>query len=772
LQYQLIRGFGQVLGLDWSQTNEEMFVGDQVTADGLAGWPVMHPMERLCNGGGGACMPNPAQLRTDDVAALNRLYPVTAANIGGFSGKTITAAATISVQGAVTFGRGQGMQGVNVVLQPLVDGVPDVRYTATAVSGVFFAGNVGNPVTGTTDVEGNPLNRFGSNDASLEGFFDLSGVPLPAGATSAQYQLTFEAVNPLYTGTPSVGPYTTGQVTPSGTMPVIALGTLNAGSGVTQTVVVEDAADEMQSGADGSEGSPANAPEMGEWTGRITGYGHSGWFQFWARGGSEFTIEAEALDENGLDSANKARIVIGAWNGTDAVGTLPVTGTAQPLNGNLVGLTSLPVLTVADSEVRIGLADLRRDGRPDYAYRGRILYADSVTPARLPVAGGQIVIEGMGFSPAVAVSVNGVAAQVTSVTPNVIVATAPASGGATGSAIVQLQDTQTLGIAQITAGYDAAPEDALSLVVAPMGTVGLGVPETFAVRAMNVATQTPAAGVTVTFAVTEGTAALGCGQSSCSVMTGGDGTASLTVVANSTALAQITASLTIGSCVLAEFTGEAPPSIAALTANLYVAMGATVEWPVQAMVLNPSGVALPGQNVEWIAAGAGVSVSSAQNTSDSSGLVSNQIAVGPFSASVASSVSACIAGSTECANFTVTPVHPQDAGLAAWSGTVQYISLSQAFAPVVLRVTDAFGDPLAGATVTFAQTLDGWTEPCPAQGGCAPAPVLAKQMVQTNSGIDGSVTLTPLSSGGLAARLLVMAVTGETTLNFELDAHP
>jgi hypothetical protein len=117
-------------------------------------------------------------------------------------------------------------------------------------------------------------------------------------------------------------------------------------------------------------------------------------------------------------------------------------------------------------------------------------------------------------------------------------------------------------------------------------------------------------------------------------------------------------------------------------------------------------------------------------------------------------------------------VHPQDAALAPWSGTVQYISLSQPFAPVVLHATDAFGDPLAGATVLFAETLDGWTEPCPAQGGCAAAPLLAQQMVQATSGIDGSVTLTPLSSQGLAARLLVMAATGDTTLNFELDAHP
>ncbi len=107
--------------------------------------------------------------------------------------------------------------------------------------------------------------------------------------------------------------------------------------------------------------------------GRLTGYAHSAWFQWWARGGRQFTVEAVALDENGIPTDDKAQVVLGAWNGTDDSGTAPVTGTAQPFNGNEAGLTTLPVLTIADSEVRIGLADLRGDGRPDYAYLGRIL---------------------------------------------------------------------------------------------------------------------------------------------------------------------------------------------------------------------------------------------------------------------------------------------------------------------------------------------------------------------------------------------------------------
>ncbi|HEX3663567.1 MAG TPA: IPT/TIG domain-containing protein [Acidobacteriaceae bacterium] len=774
LQYQLVRGFGRALGLDWSQTNEEMFAENQPTANGLQGWPIMHPLERLCNGGTGLCMPNSMQLRIDDIAALNRLYPVTAANVGSLSGRVLTASATISVQGTIQFPRGQGMQGVNVVLRPLLDGVPDVRYTATAVSGVFFQGNAGNPVTGATDASGNPLNRFGSDDAQLEGYFDLSGVPLPPGVSSADYQLTFEAIDPLYTSTISVGPYTTGQTTPSGTMPVIDVGTLEAGSAVTQNAVISDASDEAQSGADGMEAAPASVPLTGEWTGRLTGYGHSSWFQWWARGAREFTVEALALDESGDPTAEKTQIVLGAWNGSDAVGALPVTGTPQPLNGHEAGLTTLPVLTGADSEVRIGLADLRGDGRPDYAYRGRVLYADSVSPARLPASGGTIVIQGMGFRSSVQVSVAGMPATVTSVTPNMIVAVAPASGGVTGDVVLQVQDSRTLGIAAIAAGfgYDALGDDAISIVTAPPGSAPIGVPQLFTARALDVASQQPAVGVTVTWSITEGTAGLGCGQSSCSAVTGGDGTATLAVTANTAALAQITASLTNGSNVIAEFTGSAPPAIAALTPALYVALGATTQWPLQAMVVSSSGAPIGGQSVIWSLGGAGLSVASGQTTSGSNGIAQNQLTAGPLNASVAAAATACLPGSSSCATFTVIPVHPETAVLLAWNGTVQYVSRSQSFAPVTLLVTDSFGHPLAGAAVTIAERLMGWTAPCQDDERCAVGPGLAEQVVQVTSGLDGTATFTPIASDGLASRLMVTAMTGTSTVSFELDVHP
>ncbi len=318
LQYQLVRAFGQALGLDWSQTNEEMFFGDQITAEGLAGWPLMHPIERLCNASGVSCMPNATTLRPDDIAALNRLYPVTAANISSFKNKKLTAANTLSVTGTISFRNGQGMQGVNVVLRPMIPGTdqPDIRFTVTAVSGVSFHGNAGNTITGLTDADGNVLARFGSGDTTLEGYFDLSGVPIPPGEASDTWQLSFEPINALYTASESVGPYTTGQVAPSGTLPAIALPGLTAGSSVIQNVSIGDSAGDSLSGNDGMVSAPVTVPPSGEWTARLAGYGHTSWLQWWAKANREFTVEAESLDDSGQPTLNKAQVVLGMWNGT------------------------------------------------------------------------------------------------------------------------------------------------------------------------------------------------------------------------------------------------------------------------------------------------------------------------------------------------------------------------------------------------------------------------------------------------------------------------
>ena len=777
LQYQLVRAFGQVLGLDWSQTNEEDFAIHQQTESDLDGWPIMHPIERLCNETGVACMPNATTLRPDDIAALNRLYPVTESNIGNFKNKKLTAANTISVTGTIRFRNGQGMQGVNVVLRPLIPGttLPDVRYTVTAVSGVYFRGNAGNIVTGSTDAHGNALDRFGSDDTSLEGYYDLSGVPVPPGYATDAWQLSLEPINPLYTGSESVGPYTTGQVTPSGTLPAIAIPGLAAGVKVIQNVTIGNSAGDTLSGDDGMLSAPVTVPPTGEWTARLAGYGHTSWLQWWAKANREFTVEAYALDDKGEPTLNKAQIVLGMWNGTDAISNAPVTSTPQPFNGAVAGLTKLPVLTLADSEVRLGISDMRGDGRPDYLYRGRVLYADTVRPSILPAAGGPIAILGMGFRPNSVVSVNGVTATVTSVSPTEITAIAPPSAGTTGTVPVEVKDPQTLAVAVIADGvsYGAQNDDTIGILTAPSGTVAPGAPLPFTVTVSS--GTSPAAGATVTYAVAQGSATLACGQPSCSVVTAANGTASVAVAANSTTPTAVTATLANGASVSTQFTAEsgAATDISPLTPNLYLAAGAIAQWTPQGLVLK-NGSPAADAVVTWTPAATGVTAPTTASLSGGNGIVTQQLSVGPLASGVTVAVNACLATGSGCARFNVVSVSPATAQLQAIAGVSQNLAEDdQAFSPVTLEVTDPAGHPLAGAIVTFYETLDGWTPLCSAQALCPPAPLLQQETVQVTSGSDGMVVLNPIGSSGGAVRLYITAVAGTSALlNFELEQYP
>ena len=85
------------------------------------------------------------------------------------------------------------------------------------------------PVTGWTDSNGNPLSQWGSNDASLQGYFDLRYIPLPPGLTTASYQVSFETIDALYTYADAVGPYLDGSPQPSGTLAPISVPNLSAG---------------------------------------------------------------------------------------------------------------------------------------------------------------------------------------------------------------------------------------------------------------------------------------------------------------------------------------------------------------------------------------------------------------------------------------------------------------------------------------------------------------------------------------------------------------
>ncbi len=774
MSYQLERAFGRILGLDYAQVNPGALQNGE--PGGALGWPVMQPLGGVCGPGGGNCIPDPGVLRYDDIAALNRIYPITAANLASFPGKQITAANTVSIQGTVAFRNGMGMQGVNVVARPLdSSGNPLYQYTVSFVSGSYFNGNHGNPLSGFKDVNGNPLTMWGSNDAALQGFFDLSYMPLPPGMSSPSYAVSFEAVNPMYILSNSVGPYLDGSPAPSGTLSPISVPALSAGALQTLTVHVEDSAVGGSQDAIGTQASPRTLPASGEWCGRLSQVEQSDWFNFPIRGNRTFTIVTVALDETGAPSNLKAMPELGVWDAFDPVGATAV-GAGPGLNGWATGESWLRVSSSSDDVVRLGIADQRGDGRPDYAYQGWVLYADTVSPARLPSSGGPIVIHGMGFHLQDTVLVGGRAATVTSISPNEITAIAPAASvGVTGNVDVEVDDQPIYYAAAILSGgvsYDSGTGDALTLVSAPSNTVPIGVPIPFAVTALG-PDLTPAAGVTVTFTVVSGTATLACGQATCPVTASGDGHATMNLTAVDGTLSVVKASLTNGSSLQAEFSGGTPPVLAALSSTLSVAAGATLTWTAQALVLN-NGVPMAGQSVAWQASGSGITPQG--NTAaitNGSGIAQKALTVGPLTEGQQATSTACLNGSSQCVAFTALGARPEYASLQAVSGTTQSLSIQQTASQIVLRLLDMDGNTMAGGTVSLYQTLYAWAPPCPPHGRCAQAQLLATQTATATSALDGTVTFSPASLPGVATNLAAMATSGNTaSVLIAIEQHP
>lgn len=117
MKYRLVRMLGRTLGLGWSQVNANVFTRvPPWTQQDLSGLSIMHAVDPISCVPVAICYPSADQPRTDDRAAISRLYPVTAQNVSGFPGKQIFSDNTARIHGTVYFTDGsglpsQGMQG-------------------------------------------------------------------------------------------------------------------------------------------------------------------------------------------------------------------------------------------------------------------------------------------------------------------------------------------------------------------------------------------------------------------------------------------------------------------------------------------------------------------------------------------------------------------------------------------------------------------------------------------------------------------------------------
>jgi hypothetical protein len=706
LKYRLVRALGHILGLDFSQLNDNVIFGSPFPGvDDYAGFPLMHPLAVLCTEG--SCLVNADSPRMDDRAAISRLYPITSANVSAYSGKTIFKDNTGRIYGSVRFPAskgtvGQGMQGVNVVarmVDPVTSRVSRL-YAASSVSGFLFRGNAGNPMTGYYDTLHRRLDSSGSNDAVVEGFFDLAGLEIPSGYTSVTYELSVEPINPLYADSTSVGPYRVGPVAPSGTASPIRL-TVVRGKEVSQDIYMQGTATERQ---DQYEPNgflfPAPVPAGGDWLASLSGYGDIDYMYFTARANRTFTLDVTALDANGVPTGTKAEPVLGAWDWNDAEDEPRVWDSF--FNSTRTGTTRMQAEVSANGDYKLGIADYRGDGRPDYRYEARLLYADDVAPSRASVKGETVItVSGIGFSSTTQVNVGTTPVTVTPISAGQIAFQAPALQDGTYS--VTLLDTAT--------GASSMMENVLQVGSAntrlvllggsnPQVPVGTQAPNPFRVQVADSNTGEAVAGATVNFSVPATVSIVGCDQSVCSLITDQNGVASVYLLVKAEGASLIQASLRTGGSIAVTVNGIAAALEITLNhPSLYVASGNSATLAVAATVV-ANGAAVPNRTVNFLLNSGSATFSPGTSQTDAKGSATTSVSVANLTSDV--NISACVApDNAPCRTLIVHPVADSGFNVQRVSGDQQTVSVGQTFGPLTLKVVDATSNAVSGVPVAF-----------------------------------------------------------------------
>lgn len=723
IQYRLVRLIGTVLGVGWSQLNVNVQTGSPpATSDDHAGFPVMHFFDLWNCVPITLCYPNPYQLSMDDIAAISRLYPVTSENQAAFPGKQLFTARTARIHGSVWFTDSHGartkpMQGVNVVARWIdpASGQPSRRFAASSVSGFLYTGNQGNPITGTNDALGDPLAKWGSEEEDVEGFFDLTGLQVPNDGT-AQYQLSMEALDGQWSA--AVGPYSPGPVSPSGTFQPIAV-TVSAGEDVQQDILMTATAQPLAK-PPSSWTSPAVLPLGGDWVSSFR-HGAVDYFQLAVQANRTLSIASTALDESGHPSSLKAQPVIGIWSANDLQGMAPPAFTPSPFNSLVLDTTRLDAQVLQSGNFLIGIADLRGDGRPDFRYHGRVLYADHVSPERISVNGGVITVQGTGFARGLTATMGGT--------------TLTQLGGSAGQMIVSVparsDGLQSITVTDPASGasttmsnvliYGAAASDSIVLLYAGNSTTAVGTQaaKPVTIRVLAADGITPISGATVGWITTNNLQLSACaGATSCLVTTDQNGSATTFLTPAAAGASTVTATLAPGvyspskSVTATVNATESSSDIGALTPNLWISQGATAIIPLTVRAVS-NGSPRTGVQINFAIMSGSASLNGTNAQTNSNGYASVNLSVTQMQSEV--KVSACVApGNVPCAIFDANIVPLSQQKLQIIGGASQ-VSTGQSFQPVIVRVTDSQmqPNPVLGAPVLFQTTLlrEGGTSP-------------------------------------------------------------
>ncbi|HVM93225.1 MAG TPA: Ig-like domain-containing protein [Terriglobales bacterium] len=802
VQYRLVRVLGRIFGLAWSQANDNVFTHNPYPGNAdYQGFPVMHfedPVNcvpiSICYGGifEGALGNNATTPALDDATAIARLYPATNPQSTG------------RIWGNVYFTNSTGqaaqpMQGVNVVARLMVSGSPSRQYVATSISGFSFVGNAGNIVTGYDDATGLPFNRFGSSDPTVEGLYDLGQLPIPNGQQIAQYQITVEPIDPTWSW--GVEPYGPTQVAPSGTFAPIVV-TIQNGSNVEDDILMQ--ASEIAQPAPGANSTytnPVPLPQGGGWAAWISGYGASQFFMFNVQANRTASFAATALNENGAPTELKLQPIIGIWELGDDTGNPAPASTPSAFNSLTFGETRLDAQFNSTEAYKVGIVDYRGDGRPDYAYEASILYSDTITPARLSLAGGFATLQGLGFRPGLAVDNGTTTGTVLTQSATQLQISLP-SANIDGPATIEVTDPATGSFSQMQSAltYGAAQTDLLQLIQGTSQTAPIGAqaPSQIRVRAVASDNATPVSGATIAWSATNSVQLSACnGATSCSVLTDAAGESSTWATPTQLGTATITSALapaayqppqTTKATLIATASTQ---DLAAINPTRWLAQGVTLSIPLTVEALN-MGVPQSGVGIKFTPTLGSAQLSPTTTTTNSNGQATTTATVTNINTTV--QISACeTPQNNPCQTFTLFAVAPTSWVLEGVSGTQQIVPDGQPFQPLVMRVTDgsSFDNPVQGATVQFQTTLErnpqgGGGPPlgnAMQQGGAGQgAPqgsgqkaqdgqpiILGTSTAQVATDQNGLASITPSAAGLGPCDLFMVITAGAATAQFELE---
>jgi len=391
-----------------------------------------------------------------------------------------------------------------------------------------------------------------------------------------------------------------------------------------------------------------------------------------------------------------------------------------------------------------------------------VLYADSVTPARIPIAGGAVTIQGIGFAPSLIPAIGSSSPPQLSVDATQMILAAPAFSD--GAQNITLTDPITGASTTMTGAltYGAAATDAIVLLngANPSTPVGAQAANPVSVQVLASDGVTPVSGATIGWAATNGVQLSACaGAVSCSVTSDQNGDASTLLTPTAPGTATITATLAPGvyspaSSVSASLTAtETSSQIGADSPYLYVSQGATVSLPLTAQVLS-NGVAQSSSTVNFTVVSGSGTLSAPSASSNSSGNATDTLTIAQISALV--QVSACVApGNAPCGTFYVNPVPLAQQNLQQVAGAGQ-VSTGQAFQPITVRVTDSSSspNPVIAAPVMFQTTILRPGGSTLGGGGGSMPVILQVSQSSVNSGMTGLASITP-SAGAFSPPLEV-----------------